>query len=59
MPELPDVTLYIDRLTQKLAGQTLDAVRVQSPFLLRTAVPPLSSALGRATCASPSPVVGA
>jgi formamidopyrimidine-DNA glycosylase len=47
MPELPDITLYIERLTQKLVGQPLEAVRVASPFLLRTAVPPLRSTVGR------------
>jgi len=47
MPELPDISLYIERLSQKLIGQPLEGVRVASPFLLRTAVPPLSSAVGR------------
>lgn len=47
MPELPDITVYIERLTQKLVSQPLEAVRVASPFLVRTAVPPLSSAVGR------------
>ena len=47
MPELPDITLYLERLTQKLQGQPLEAVRLASPFLVRTAVPPLSSAVTR------------
>jgi formamidopyrimidine-DNA glycosylase len=47
MPELPDITLYIERLSAKLIGQRLARVRLQSPFLVRTAVPPLTDAHGR------------
>jgi formamidopyrimidine-DNA glycosylase len=47
MPELPDVTVYIERLDALFAGHTLTGVRVRSPSLLRTAVPPLSSTFGR------------
>ncbi len=47
MPELPDVALYVEHLTRKLAGRTLEKVRVVSPFLLRTVVPPLSAAEGK------------
>ena len=48
MPELPDVALYVEHLTRRLAGRTLERVRVASPFLLRTVAPPLSSAEGKA-----------
>ena len=44
MPELPDITVYIEALAKRTLGQTLERVRVVSPFLLRTATPPLDSA---------------
>jgi len=47
VPELPDITVYIEALEQRIQGTTLERVRVASPFLLRTAVPPLSSVEGR------------
>lgn len=43
MPELPDITVYIEALEQRIQGTTLERVSVASPFLLRTAVPPLST----------------
>jgi formamidopyrimidine-DNA glycosylase len=47
MPELPDVTLYVERLAPLVVGQTLQRVRLASPFLLRSVEPPLTSAAGR------------
>jgi formamidopyrimidine-DNA glycosylase len=47
VPELPDITIYIEALERRLVGQPVDQVRVASPFLLRTAVPPLHDAYGR------------
>jgi formamidopyrimidine-DNA glycosylase len=47
VPELPDVALYVEHLTRRLAGRALERVRVASPFLLRTVEPPLSSAEGK------------
>jgi formamidopyrimidine-DNA glycosylase len=47
VPELPDITVYIEALEQRIQGTTLERVRIASPFLLRTAVPPLSSVEGR------------
>ena len=47
MPELPDITVYIEALETRIIGQTLEAVRIVSPFLLRTATPPLTSASGK------------
>ena len=47
MPELPDITLYLEALEQRIQGTTLKRVLVASPFLLRTAVPPLASVEGR------------
>jgi formamidopyrimidine-DNA glycosylase len=46
MPELPDITVYIEALESRILGQTLEVVRVVSPFLLRTADPPLTEAHG-------------
>jgi formamidopyrimidine-DNA glycosylase len=46
MPELPDITAYITALEARILGQQLQQVRVASPFLLRTAQPPLASANG-------------
>ncbi|HKV34644.1 MAG TPA: DNA-formamidopyrimidine glycosylase family protein [Pyrinomonadaceae bacterium] len=43
MPELPDITVYIEALEKRIQGTTLQRVAIASPFLLRTAVPPLSS----------------
>jgi formamidopyrimidine-DNA glycosylase len=47
MPELPDVTLYVERLAPLIVGRSLQRVRLASPFLLRSVEPPLSSAAGR------------
>ena len=47
MPELPDITVYIEALEQRIAGTTLERVSVGNPFLLRTAVPPLASVAGK------------
>ena len=46
MPELPDVELYVERLNAMVSGARLDAVRLNSPFLLRTVDPPLSCVEG-------------
>src|SRR5262245_12263701 len=43
MPELPDITIYLEALERRVVGQTLKRVRIKSPFLLRTVVPPLQS----------------
>jgi formamidopyrimidine-DNA glycosylase len=47
MPELPDIAAYITALEARVVGQTLEQVRLASPFLLRTAQPPLSAIEGR------------
>jgi formamidopyrimidine-DNA glycosylase len=47
MPELPDVVVYIEALERRVTGRTLERVRLLSPFILRTAVPSISSAEGR------------
>jgi formamidopyrimidine-DNA glycosylase len=47
VPELPDITVYLEALEQRIQGTTVKRVLVASPFLLRTAVPPLASVEGR------------
>lgn len=47
MPEYPDITVYIEALEQRILGQTLKHITIASPFLLRTAAPPIRSAKGR------------
>lgn len=47
MPELPDVTVYVDCLKARVVGALLAKVRVKSPFLLRTFEPPAEHVEGR------------
>ena len=47
MPELPDVTVYIEALERRILDRPLAAVRLKSPFLLRTVAPPPAAAEGR------------
>ncbi|MEO6594699.1 MAG: DNA-formamidopyrimidine glycosylase family protein [Planctomycetota bacterium] len=47
MPELPDVTVYRERIEALLGGQVLEAVRLRSPFLLRSVEPPLDALHGQ------------
>ena len=47
MPELPDITVYIEALRARITGATLLGIRALGPAWLRTAVPPLSEAAGR------------
>ena len=47
VPELPDLTAYLESLAARVRGRKLVRVKLLNPFLLRTAVPPLSSAEGR------------
>jgi formamidopyrimidine-DNA glycosylase len=46
MPELPDIAAYISALEPRIVGQTLQHVRIASPFLLRTIQPPVREAEG-------------
>ena len=46
MPELPDISAYLNALRERIVGQPLQRVRLNSPFLLRTAAPPISEADG-------------
>ncbi|HEX9217017.1 MAG TPA: DNA-formamidopyrimidine glycosylase family protein [Gemmatimonadales bacterium] len=47
MPELPDITIYLEALAPRIVGQPLERARIVSPSLLRTVDPPLTAAEGR------------
>jgi len=47
MPELPDVTVYLEALDTRTRGRRLERVRLLNPFLLRTADPPIASIEGK------------
>jgi formamidopyrimidine-DNA glycosylase len=47
VPELPDVTVYIEALEARIRGHVLENVALGNPFLLRTAEPPLANVLGQ------------
>ncbi|HEY6088650.1 MAG TPA: DNA-formamidopyrimidine glycosylase family protein [Gemmatimonadaceae bacterium] len=44
MPELPDITVYIEALAARIVGQALERTRIAKPFLLRSVDPPMSAA---------------
>jgi len=46
MPELPDISAYLAALEERIVGQPLEHVRIASAFLLRTAQPPVTDAVG-------------
>ncbi len=47
MPELPDITVYVDALAMRVAGKTFERARIASPFLLRSVDPPMSALSNR------------
>ncbi len=47
MPELPDLTVYIEALEDRIVGSTLESVQLASPFLLRTVSPGIDDITGR------------
>jgi formamidopyrimidine-DNA glycosylase len=47
MPELPDITIYIEALASRLLNQRLEKIRLGNPFLLRTFEPPIRAAEGK------------
>jgi formamidopyrimidine-DNA glycosylase len=47
VPELPDIVVYLEALQKRIVGQRIERIRVVSPSLLRTAIPPLQSAEGK------------
>ena len=46
MPELPDVSVYLERLTAKVVGHRLERIRIGHPFLLRSVTPPIGAVEG-------------
>jgi formamidopyrimidine-DNA glycosylase len=46
VPELPDIVAYIEALERRIVGQTLEAVRIRGPFVVRSVEPPIASAAG-------------
>ncbi len=47
MPELPDITVYVEAIRARVIGQPVEAVLIQTPFLLRTVEPTLDVFIGR------------
>jgi len=47
VPELPDITVYVEALTRAIVGKPLERIFLKSPFLLRSVDPPISEAQGR------------
>jgi formamidopyrimidine-DNA glycosylase len=47
MPELPDIELYLHALRSRIVGQSLERIRLATPFLLRTVDPPIAAVAGR------------
>jgi formamidopyrimidine-DNA glycosylase len=47
MPELPDIVVYIEALEKRILGERLEAMRIVSPFLLRTVTPPVRNVVGK------------
>ncbi|HEY8204467.1 MAG TPA: DNA-formamidopyrimidine glycosylase family protein [Pyrinomonadaceae bacterium] len=47
MPELPDITIYLEALDKRIMGHVLQRVQIGSPFLLRTAAPPITAVEGK------------
>jgi formamidopyrimidine-DNA glycosylase len=51
LPELPDVTVYIEALEQRILGHVLERVQIAGPSLLRTATPSIEAVTGRTVTA--------
>lgn len=47
MPELPDITIYLEALERRILGRRLERIRIASPFLLRTFDPPVEASEGQ------------
>ena len=47
MPELPDISIYLERLRPRILGQVLERIALAKPFVLRSVEPPLAEAQGR------------
>ena len=53
-PELPDVTVYLERLSAKVVGHRLERVRIGHPFLLRSVTPPIAAVEGQGASSASS-----
>ena len=47
MPELPDLTIYLEHLERRITGERLEAIRLPNPFVLRTVSPSVDQLCGR------------
>jgi formamidopyrimidine-DNA glycosylase len=47
MPELPDITVYVEAIAERTVGRKLDKIRVANPFLLRSVDPALGETFGK------------
>ena len=47
MPELPDITVYLEHLASRILGRPIEAVEIANPFVLRSVTPPIASVVGR------------
>lgn len=47
MPELPDLTVYIEALERRVVGQPIEAIRLASPFVLRSVEPKVAEVVGK------------
>ena len=47
MPELPDITVYLEAIEARVIGKILKSIRLADMFVLRTAVPPIESLNGQ------------
>ena len=47
MPEIPDLTVYVEHLDDRVVGHALDGIRIASPFLLRSVSPAVDEVVGR------------
>jgi formamidopyrimidine-DNA glycosylase len=47
LPELPDITVYLEALAPRVLGRPLERITLKNPFLLRSVDPPLATAVGR------------
>ena len=47
MPELPDLTVYLESLESRISGETFEGIRIASPFLLRSVEPSIEEAMGK------------
>ena len=46
MPELPDITMYVEQLERRIVGRTLEKLGIAKPFVLRTFDPPIAQVVG-------------